>query len=345
MSQLSNPSLLLLRNEEDLIADKILVINTNRDGFVGQLKQLNPKSDIYAFSYNVADHQDTQKYQGIISSVDHSLPKIDNLDLIIYYYPKSKPEALMMLDNIRSIANENTRLLIVGHNKGGVKSVEKQLKPYAQVFYKIDSAKHCVLYEFNELQLHDSFDISNYKSEFSIQVADVNYSAVSVPGVFNHGKLDVGTKLLLESIDVPYKGSILDFGCGAGLIAAFLGKKQPALKLNCIDVSALALYATEQTLKLNGLTAHLILSDGLNDVKGQYNLVISNPPFHTGIATDYGIADRFLNDSRNFLKSKGTLQIVANNFLKYPPILEQQYGTFSTLNRNTKFTVYEASKK
>ncbi|TMP76976.1 16S rRNA methyltransferase, partial [Pseudoalteromonas sp. S983] len=86
MSRLANPSLLLLRNEEELTGERILVINTMRDGFLRELKQLNPNSDIHAFSYNVAAHQDSQKHKGITSHVGHSLPVLEELDLIIYYY-------------------------------------------------------------------------------------------------------------------------------------------------------------------------------------------------------------------------------------------------------------------
>jgi 16S rRNA (guanine1207-N2)-methyltransferase len=344
MTKLSNPSLLLLRNEEELQGNNILVINTNRDGFLTELKKLNPNSTINAFSYNVADHYDSAKHAGANSFVSHSLPALEDLDLIIYYYPKSKPEALMMLDNIRALVNGHTRLLVVGDNKGGVKSVEKQLKPYAEQFYKLESAKHCVLYEFGGLTQLDNFDIQSYQSAFKVKVAELEFDVISVPGVFNHGKLDVGTELLLENIPAPYKGKVLDFGCGAGIIATFLGLQQADLSLFCLDVNALALYATEQTLAINNLSAELILSDGLNEVTGQYHLIISNPPFHTGIATDYGIAERFLEHSKRFLKSNGQIQIVANNFLKYPPILEQQFGQFEILAKNNKFTVYQASK-
>ncbi|OHU88490.1 MULTISPECIES: methyltransferase [Pseudoalteromonas] len=344
MSKLTNPSLLLLRNEEELHGNNILVINTNRDGFLAELTELNPTATISAFSYNVADHNDSSKYPNINSYVDHSLPQLADLDLIIYYYPKSKPEALMMLDNIRAIASANTRLLVVGDNKGGVKSVEKQLKPFALQFYKLESAKHCVLYEFSELTVNPGFDIKQYHSTFSVNVANKTFNVVSVPGVFNHGKLDVGTELLLENIPVPYKGKVLDFGCGAGIIATFLGSQQSELRLFCSDVSALAIYATQQTLALNSLDADCILSDGLQEVSDQFNLIISNPPFHTGIATDYGIAERFLEQTKGFLKPSGQVQIVANNFLKYPPILEQQFGQFTILAKNTKFTVYQAKK-
>lgn len=344
MSRLANPSLLLLRNEEELTGERILVINTMRDGFLRELKQLNPNSDIHAFSYNVADHQDSQKHKGITSHVGHSLPVLEELDLVIYYYPKSKPEALMMLDNIRAIASPKTRVLIVGDNKGGVKSAEKQFKQFAGEFYKLENAKHCVLFEFADLTLLDGFDISSYQTTFTVSVNDQSFEVASVPGVFNHGKLDDGTRLLLEQIAVPYKGKVLDFGCGAGIIATYLGLKTPELRLNCLDVSALAVYATEQTLKRNNLEGNVILSDGMQAVSGQFDLIISNPPFHTGISTDYQIAEDFLALSKQFLKPKGKLTIVANSFLKYQPILEAQFGEYETIAKNNKFAVYHAQK-
>ena len=344
MSRFANPSLLLLRNEEELSGKRILVVNTMRDGFLHELKLLNPTSEIHAFSYNIADHQNSQKNKSITSHVGHCLPELEDLDLIIYFYPKSKPEALMMLDNIRAIASSKTRVLIVGDNKSGVKSAEKQFKPFAGEFYKLESAKHCVLFEFVDLTLLDSFEIENYQTTFTVQVNEQRFEVVSVPGVFNHGRLDDGTRLLLEQVSVLYKGKVLDFGCGAGIIATYLGLITPDLRLNCLDVNALAIYATEQTLKLNNLEGHVILSDGMKKVSGRFDLIISNPPFHTGISTDYQIAEAFLETSKNFLKPKGKITIVANSFLKYPPIIEAQYGDYDIISKNNKFAIYSAQK-
>ena len=135
------------------------------------------------------------------------------------------------------------------------------------------------------------------------------------------------------------KGKVLDFACGAGIIAYYLGLKQPELEFVCSDVSALATYATEQTLALNDLKGQAILSDGLTDINGKFDLIISNPPFHTGIATDYTIAEAFLSSAKQHLSKQGKLTIVANSFLKYPPILEAQFGFRF---QNTKFAVYSA---
>ena len=82
---------------------------------------------------------------------------------------------------------------------------------------------------FLRLNKHSDFDITQYHKQFLVAVADTEFTAISVPGVFNHGGLDIGTKVLLENAPTLNQGKVLDFGCGAGLIATFLGLKNPAL--------------------------------------------------------------------------------------------------------------------
>ncbi|MCF7500670.1 MULTISPECIES: methyltransferase [unclassified Pseudoalteromonas] len=341
MSKLTNPSLLLLRNEDELVGKSILVVNFEQDGFLRELTALNPDAKITAFSYNHANAMYASKIAGVHAVVDHTIPN-GNYDLVIYYYPKAKPEALMCLDNIRAVCHQDAQLFVVGENKSGVKSAEKQLKDYSGFSNKIDSAKHCILYLFSELTLNNSFDISRYHKQFQVKTNDLEFTAISVPGVFNHGALDVGTAVLLNNAPHINTGKVLDFACGAGVIATYLGLKQPELEFVCSDVSALATYATEQTLALNNLKGEALLSDGLENISGKFDLIISNPPFHTGIATDYSIAEAFLANAKQHLTKQGSLTIVANSFLKYPPILEAQFASFNTDFKNTKFAVYSA---
>ncbi|MBE3672199.1 16S rRNA (guanine1207-N2)-methyltransferase [Pseudoalteromonas paragorgicola KMM 3548] len=110
----------------------------------------------------------------------------------------------------------------------------------------------------------------------------------------------------------------------------------------CSDVSALATYATQQTLKLNNINGEALLSDGLKSINGKFDLIISNPPFHTGIATDYTVAETFLANAKQHLTKLGKLNIVANSFLKYPPILETQFESYQTVFKNNKFAVYSS---
>jgi 16S rRNA (guanine1207-N2)-methyltransferase len=224
------------------------------------------------------------------------------------------------------------------HNK----SIVKQLAGKTSFNNKIDSARHCVLYSFADIKHHAHFDITSYHKQFTVSVADTEFTAISIPGVFNHGGLDAGTKMLLENAPTIKQGKVLDFGCGAGLIATFLGLRNSALSFVCSDVSALATYATEQTLRLNNITGEAILSDGLKNITEKFDLIISNPPFHTGIATDYTVAEAFLANAKQHLTKTGKLNIVANSFLKYPPILETQFDNYETVFKNNKFAIYSS---
>ena len=86
-------------------------------------------------------------------------------------------------------------------------------------------------------------------------------------------------------------------------------------------------------------------SDGLSAVTGSYDLIISNPPFHQGVRTNYEVTERFLAQSRQLLRPGGELRVVANSFLRYQPIIEQVYGHCQTLLVRDGFSVYRAVRK
>ena len=82
MSKLTNPSLLLLRNEDELVGQSILVVNFEQDGFLRELTALNPDAKITAFSYNHANAMYANKIAGVHAVVDHTIPN-GNYDLVI----------------------------------------------------------------------------------------------------------------------------------------------------------------------------------------------------------------------------------------------------------------------
>jgi 16S rRNA (guanine1207-N2)-methyltransferase len=166
---------------------------------------------------------------------------------------------------------------------------------------------------------------------------------VALPGVFSQNGLDIGTQVLLENLPKKITGELLDFGCGAGVIASYLGKVFPEIKLHLLDVSALALYSAQATLKLNNLTGHVFPSDSLSDLKGKYDYIISNPPFHQGLKTNYQATETFLSKIKPHLKPKGQVTVVANSFLRYQPIMEEAIGRTQVLAKQKGFSLYHCS--
>jgi 16S rRNA (guanine1207-N2)-methyltransferase len=75
------------------------------------------------------------------------------------------------------------------------------------------------------------------------------------------------------------------------------------------------------------------------------DLIVTNPPFHTGKATDYELSQRLIREAPRFLKPGGQLWLVANRFLPYPDLLDSAFGSFSRRAETGKFTVYQALRE
>ena len=271
----------------------------------------------------------------------HSCPG-QPMDQIILYYPKSKSEADYLCRLALSKLSTGGRLWLVGENKGGIKTVPKYFAGLELVARKLDSAKHCSL-----------FEVIPDKSQ-TFELADLQISRVetaeglticSLPGVFGYGKLDHGTQLLLDHLP-KLNGKILDFGCGSGLITASLLAANASLNMHASDISFRALQATELTLKSNNLpTATLWHSDGFNQLEQRFNHIVSNPPFHEGIKTEYSMTEAFITAARSRLAKGGSLTIVANTFLKYEPIFERAFGHCNILAQAKGFKVLQAHNR
>jgi 16S rRNA (guanine1207-N2)-methyltransferase len=102
----------------------------------------------------------------------------------------------------------------------------------------------------------------------------------SWPGLFAHGHLDPGTALLLEHLPALSGRSVLDFGCGIGVLSA-AALAGGASRVDAVDVDALAVHATRHNVP----QAHVHLADGVPP-GGPWDLILANPPLHTGHGTD-----------------------------------------------------------
>ncbi|MED5500422.1 MAG: methyltransferase, partial [Pseudomonadota bacterium] len=169
------------------------------------------------------------------------------------------------------------------------------------------------------------------------------------PGVFGHGKLDEGTRLLMEALQqspLPARGNAplraLDVGCGDGILAAWLARQ--GCEVTAVDINEFAVEATRRTLAANQLTGTVVQSNVYRQLEGTFEAIVSNPPFHQQRAVDYGPAERLIREAPAHLVDGGSLTLVANAFLPYPDWLEAAFGSFEILADNRRFRVYRAIK-
>jgi 16S rRNA (guanine1207-N2)-methyltransferase len=180
--------------------------------------------------------------------------------------------------------------------------------------------------------------------EVEVVLGDERLKIRSLPGVFSYGELDSGTRLLLDNIGDVTGKTVLDFGCGSGVIGLFL-KRLGAAKVDMVDVNLLAVESARENIRLNGLEAvEALPSDVLQAVADRrYSLVVSNPPFHVGKEVDYQAAQAFIIHGSQLLEKGGRLVLVANRFIRYDRLLKEVFKKVDTLEESSKFHVLSGS--
>ncbi|NLS12744.1 16S rRNA (guanine(1207)-N(2))-methyltransferase RsmC [Vibrio sp. SM6] len=340
MSAYTAPSQIAQR-QLDYFADKhVLVAGEIEDQFplelVDHCQSVTVFSSNYSYYRSIKDNAKITAYFGCEFKAD------TNADLILLYWPKAKAEGEYLLAMLLAKLGVDTEVVVVGENRSGVNSIAKLFAQYGRIT-KYDSARRCSFYWGVCQTAPAAFDQQAWFKNYSIEVAGVTLTIKSLPGVFSHGSFDLGSQLLLETLPA-LDGKVLDFGCGAGVIGAYMAKTNPNASVHLCDINAYALTSSAATLAANHLRGHVFASDIYSDISEQYQFIVSNPPFHSGLETNYNAAETLLGEAPNHLTGGGSLIIVANSFLKYPPIINRSFGTCQLLAKNSKFTIYRGDK-
>ena len=160
--------------------------------------------------------------------------------------------------------------------------------------------------------------------------------------MFSFGRLDAGTALLLECLSGPAPRTILDLGCGSGILGLSSRVLWPSAAVDLVDSSALALEASRLTWEAHGIKPrNLRASDIFSEVKPRYDLILSNPPFHEGPYKDFSFVDRFLRDAKDHLNPGGRLLLVSNRTLPYAKRIRNTFPEVQVLRETPQFKVYQ----
>ncbi|MBI2138127.1 class I SAM-dependent methyltransferase [Candidatus Woesearchaeota archaeon] len=133
--------------------------------------------------------------------------------------------------------------------------------------------------------------------------------AFKIPsGTFSAHGVDKGTKLLIESALIQGSWSILDFGCGWGVVGIALGKAFPSAKVTFVDVNKRALAYTSRNCMENRI-ANAEFIGGKIPEGMKFDTILLNPPQHAGKDACYAM----FKEAKEHLKPDGIFQIVARH--------------------------------
>ena len=185
---------------------------------------------------------------------------------------------------------------------------------------------------------------NNVKSKEKKIIAVINnerYTFMTDNNVFAKRNVDLGTKILLESIDLTtLHGHILDFGCGYGPIGIYLAKHGHIVDM--VDINDRALKLAKCNAKLNNVAVNIFESNIYNNINRQYHYIITNPPIRVGKK----ILHEILFGAYNYLIDGGHLILVIHKDQGAKTLVKElgNYYNVNLLNKNKGFWIIDCEK-
>ncbi|TDD59596.1 methyltransferase domain-containing protein [Actinomadura darangshiensis] len=128
-------------------------------------------------------------------------------------------------------------------------------------------------------------DAASRRRTVDLVLPDLHLRLDTDSGMFSPDRVDLGTRVLLETVpDPPATGDLLDLGCGYGPIALTMAKRSSQARVLGVDVNQRALMVAEGNAETAGLdNVRFNLVDD-TDPALRFDAIWSNPPIRIGKA-------------------------------------------------------------
>jgi 16S rRNA m(2)G 1207 methyltransferase (EC 2.1.1.52) len=182
-----------------------------------------------------------------------------------------------------------------------------------------------------------------------LPIADGRF--MSRRGLFAWDRIDTASALLASVLPADLRGRVADLGAGFGYLACEVIER-------CAKVTAVDLFEAEgraiEPARMNvaaavarsgrDIATRVEWGDVTPGIPGQYDAIVSNPPFHQGRADQPELGRAFILTAARALAPGGRFWMVANRHLAYEATLAACFGQVRTVADRDGFKVIEAKE-
>jgi len=175
---------------------------------------------------------------------------------------------------------------------------------------------------------------------------DKAFKFLTASSVFSKKQVDLGTRLLIESMQLPAMGAVLDVGCGYGAVGIAAAASNTLLHVVMTDVNMRAVQLARKNIKLNKVSnaevRHGYLYEPIKN--SMFNCILSNPPVSAGMETVKAI----ITYAPQVMIEEATFQMVIRSKIgakTLPPVFNEAFGDCIILARKSGYRVFLGKKR
>ena len=179
--------------------------------------------------------------------------------------------------------------------------------------------------------------------ELRVELLGEKMTFLTDAGVFSKKMVDFGSQLLLKCLEVNQGETVLDVGCGYGPLGLSLAKAY-GVQVTMVDINNRALDLARQNAERNKVEATIFQSNIYEQVKGNFDHVISNPPIRAGKQVVHEIIEK----SKDFLEAGGDLTIVIQKKQGAPSAkskMEEVFGNCEIVKKDKGYYILRSVKE
>ncbi|CEH28402.1 16S rRNA methyltransferase [Aneurinibacillus migulanus] len=181
---------------------------------------------------------------------------------------------------------------------------------------------------------------------FTFDLRGREFRFITDRGVFSKNRIDFGSVLLIETMEIEDGMDVLDVGCGYGPIGMTAASLTPSGRVMMLDINERAVSLANRNLAVNGiLNAKAIVSDRFSSVPSErkFDVILTNPPIRAGKQIVHGIFE----DALNFLAPGGSLWVVIQKKQGAPSALiklQELYSEVREVAKKKGYSIFQATK-
>ncbi len=285
-----------------------------------------------------------------LTSAGFSLQNTDDTGkyaMVLVLLPRQRDEARALLARAITLTQPGGQVVGCLSNSEGARSGEADLASLTGTVSSLSKHKCRVFWstplgsQVNQKLVNEWLQLDTPRP-----ISDARF--ISRPGLFAWNRIDPASALLAHALPADLSGHAADLGAGFGYLSVALLNRCPGISaIDLYEAEARALVLAKHNLHDYQSRAQLgfYWHDVTQGLSQRYQVIISNPPFHTqGRADRPDIGKRFIAAAAAALLPGGQLWLVANRHLPYEEILTSSFGQIRIVAQQDGFKIIATTK-